>query len=264
MPPAFILTLREGLHAFLIVAVTLAYFNKTGRSNLVRAIQLGIWISVVSSIAAATAFQQATNQALWEGILAMTAAALGGYLAVHVWRAARCPFKSPHHLDRTAVRGQPLACLGMFLFTLLMITREGMEIVIVMKTLIFQIKSVQAIAFGIAGTLLAATLAWAWSRYGTRLETALLLEVTLLFLLLFVAQTSTYGFHELTEANLLPASEALHWATEPYGPDGRYGHHFTYLLGIIPLTWLAITTFRSSPSSRRIGDASNSSNRSTS
>lgn len=63
---------------------------------------------------------------------------------------------------------------------------------------------------------------------------------------------SIFGFHELTEANVLPASEALHSATEPYGPDGRYGRHFPYLLGIMPGAWLAIWSLRTSPSRVRI------------
>ena len=37
---------------------------------------------------------------------------------------------------------------------------------------------------------------------------------------MFVVQLLIYGFHELTEANIFPDSEPLHWATEPYGPDG--------------------------------------------
>jgi high-affinity iron transporter len=195
----------------------------------------------------------------------MAAALLTGFLLVCVWQAGKRALERPHHiLERLSLRDQPLACLGIFLFTVLVITREGMETVIVMQTLLFQIGSAQAIGFAIAGTLLAAALAWTWSHYGPRLESELLFQVTVLFLLLFVAQTSTYGFHELTEASLLPASEALHWATEPYGPDGRYGEYFTYLLGLIPLTWLAISTFRSSRSRLRIGDAHSSSTRSIS
>ena len=46
--------------------------------------------------------------------------------------------------------------------------------------------------------------------------------------MVFVAQLLIYGFHELTEANILPYSEPLHWATEPYGPDGRYGQYLSY------------------------------------
>jgi len=56
-------------------------------------------------------------------------------------------------------------------------------------------------------------------------------------------QLLIYGFHELAEAHVLGASsEALHWATEPYGPDGVYGQYLTYLLVALPLGWLAISS----------------------
>jgi high-affinity iron transporter len=51
-----------------------------------------------------------------------------------------------------------------------------------------------------------------------------------------------YGFHELTEANILPYSEPLHMATEPYGPDGFYGRWLTYLLVLLPMAWLAFAS----------------------
>jgi high-affinity iron transporter len=56
----------------------------------------------------------------------------------------------------------------------------------------------------------------------------------------FVVQLLIYGFHELTEASVFPPdfSERWHWATEPYGPDGRYGQYLTYLLVALPLGWL--------------------------
>ena len=51
---AFVITLREGLEAFLIVAIILAYLRKTNRANLVPAVHWGIVLSVVMSIIAAT------------------------------------------------------------------------------------------------------------------------------------------------------------------------------------------------------------------
>ena len=66
--------------------------------------------------------------------------------------------------------------------------------------------------------------------------------MTAVFLLVFVVQLLIYGFHELTEANIFPYSEPLHWATEPYGPDGRYGRYLTYLLVMLPLAWLGISS----------------------
>ena len=68
-------------------------------------------------------------------------------------------------------------------------------------------------------------MAWLWSRYGHRVNLGVFFQVTAVFLLVFVVQLLIYGFHELTEANIFPYSEPLHWATEPYGPDGRYGQY---------------------------------------
>ena len=70
MLPAFTITLREGLEAFLIVAISLAYLRKTGRDRLVPAVHWGIGLSILISIGAAVLFSRASNQALWEGILA--------------------------------------------------------------------------------------------------------------------------------------------------------------------------------------------------
>ena len=91
----------------------------------------------------------------------------------------------------------------------------------------------------VAGTLCAAFVAWLWSRYGHRVNLALFFQVTAVFLSVFVIQLAIYGLHELTEANLWEGSEALHWATEPYGPDGRYGQLLSYMLLALPVGWLA-------------------------
>ena len=69
--------------------------------------------------------------------------------------------------------------------------------------------------------------------------------MTAIFLLVFVVQLLIYGFHELTEANIFPNSQPLHDATEAYGPDGIYGHYLTYLLVILPVAWLAVTSLYS-------------------
>jgi high-affinity iron transporter len=66
--------------------------------------------------------------------------------------------------------------------------------------------------------------------------------VTAVFLFVFVVQLFIYGFHELTEANVLPYSEPLHWATEPYGPEGVYGQYLSYLLVVLPVAWLAFVS----------------------
>lgn len=243
MLQAFVITLREGLEAFLIVAISLAYLRKSGRGELVKAVHWGIALSLVISVVAALVFQQAKNQALWEGLLAIAAAISVASLTVHMWRTARrIKHDIEGHLHGATMKQGGAAFAGVFGFTLLMITREGMETALLMGTLLFQVKSMQVLGGALAGTGVAALIAWLWSRYGHRVNLALFFQVTAVFLLVFVVQLLIYGFHELTEANIFPYSEPLHWATEPYGPDGHYGQYLTYLLVMLPAGWLGISS----------------------
>ena len=243
MFPAFVITLREGLEAFLIVAISLAYLRKTGRRELVPAIHWGIGISVLLSIGAGLLLAKAQNQALWEGILGIVAALLVASLTVHMWRAGRHMKKEIEgKLAASSVRIGRAAFWGVFGFTLLMITREGMETAMLMNALLFQVKAMKIIVGAVAGTVISAFIAYLWSRYGHRVNLARFFQVTAVFMLVFVVQLLIYGFHELAEAHVLPNSEALHWATEPYGPDGTYGQYLTYLLVALPLGWLAIAS----------------------
>jgi high-affinity iron transporter len=241
---AFVITLREGLEAFLIIAISLAYLRKSGRHQLIPAVHWGIGLSILLSIGAAVLFQRASNQALWEGVLALTAAVLVASLIVHMWRhAKRMKSEIESHLERSALKVGLRAFAGVFFFTLLMITREGMETAMLMGTLLFQVQTMNVITGAALGTLCAAAVASLWSRYGHRVNLALFFQVTAVFLAVFVVQLLIYGFHELTEANLFPYSEPLHWATEPYGPDGRYGQYLAYLLVLLPMGWLLFAGF---------------------
>jgi high-affinity iron transporter len=240
---AFIITLREGLEAFLIVAISIAYLRKTGRGVLVPAIHWGIAASIALSIGAGLVLAKARNQSLWEGILAIAAAFLVASLTVHMWRAGR-HMKQDIEGKLAASSGKigAGAFWGVFSFTLLMITREGMETAMLMNALLFQVKAMNIAAGAFAGTVVAAFIAFLWSRYGHRVNLARFFQVTAIFLLVFVVQLLIYGFHELAEANVLPNSEVLHGATEPYGPDGVYGHYLTYMLVALPLGWLALSS----------------------
>jgi high-affinity iron transporter len=247
MLQAFVITLREGLEAFLIVAISLAYLRKSGRRELIPAVHWGIALAVAISIGAAFLFQRAANQSLWEGVLALAAAISVASLTVHMWRhAKRIKQDIEGHLRSSAFKTGSTAFLSVFGFTLLMITREGMETALLMGTLLFQVKSIQIITGAVIGTSSAAFVAWLWSRYGHRVNLGLFFQVTAAFLLVFVVQLFIYGFHEMTEAYMSysPIAERWHWATEPYGPDGRYGQWLTYMLVMLPLAWLAISSLK--------------------
>jgi len=240
MLQSFVITLREGLEAFLIIAISLAYLRKSQNHHLIPAVHWGIGVSIVLSIIAGVAFARAANQALWEGVLAMVAAVMVASLTTHMWRAGRrMKEEIEGKLKASTLKAGTGAFLGVFGFTLLMITREGMETALMMNALLFQVRSVALIIGAVLGILCAASVALLWARYGHRVNLGQFFQVTAVFLFIFVIQLFIYGFHELTEANIFPYSETLHWATEPYGPDGRYGQYFTYLLVALPLGWLA-------------------------
>src|SRR5690349_18368868 len=142
MLQAFVITLREGLEAFLIIAISLAYLRKSGRRELVSAVHWGIGLSVLLSIGAAYLFQQAANQALWEGVLALAAAVSVATLTIHMWRTAKkIKGEIEGHLRTSAEKTGMAAWFGVFAFTLLMISREGMETALLMGTLLTQVQT---------------------------------------------------------------------------------------------------------------------------
>jgi len=149
------------------------------------------------------------------------------------------------HLEAAAQRPGGAAWFSVFAFVVLMITREGMETAFITASLFRQTETVLFVWGAIAGLALAAALAWAWSRYGHRVDLALFFRVTSAFLLLFAVQLLIYSFHEATEANLLPLDNAYwHLATEPYGPEGEYGALLTYALVLIPAAWLGLSALK--------------------
>src|SRR5688572_6227290 len=118
MHQAFIITLREGLEAFLIVAISLSYLRKTGRQALLPAVHWGIGASVLLSIVAGILLARAANQALWEGVLALVAAVLVASLIVHMWRVGKHLKRDIEgKLEIASTKTGAAAFLGVFVFT---------------------------------------------------------------------------------------------------------------------------------------------------
>lgn len=240
MGQAFVITLREGVEAFLIVAISIAFLKKSGRERLLPAVYWATVLSVLLSIGAGVLLRQGANQSLWEGVLAAIAAVLVGTLIIYMWRSARTMKRDIESRLEAATLGanSTAAFWAVFLFTLLMITREGMEAALMLISISFHMASLPFIGGAVVGLLMAAGIALLWARYGYRVNLGLFFQTTAIFLLVFVAQLLIYSFHELCEAGVFPNSEVLHAATEPYGPDGYYGRLLSYSLVVLPLAWL--------------------------
>jgi high-affinity iron transporter len=128
------------------------------------------------------------------------------------------------------------AVLGVFLFTFLMITREGMETAL----MLMQVKTPHLINGALLGLFAAMAFAWGWARFGHLINVKRFFQVTGIFLLLFIIQVGMYSFHEFAEAGLLPNSDFLHEATEKFSPDGLYGKWFSVLMIGICGLWLLV------------------------
>src|SRR2546425_9576447 len=249
MLQAFVITLREGLEAFLIVAISLAYLRKSGRAELATAVRWGIAVAIAVSALGGYLLYHAANQEWLEGPLAIIAAVAVATLTIHMWRAGRrIKGDIEGHLRSSTVRVGAGAFAGVFLFTLLMVSREGVETALLLMQLRETLNLVAGAVVGVAG---AAIVAWLWSRYGHRINLTLFFQVTAIFLFVFVVQLFIQGVHEMSEQNLLPYSQIIHQSTESWGPDSVFGHLLTFLLVILPLTWLAIRGQAVSSSSTR-------------
>jgi high-affinity iron transporter len=247
MGQTLLVTLREGIEMFLIVAIAAAYLRKTGRAALLSAVAWGAAVAVVASIVLGVWLAETAVTPKAESILALIAAVLVISMVVYMLKAAKhLRHEIGARLEAVAGRTGTGAWLGVFAFVVFMITREGMETAFIAASLFRQTETAPFIVGALGGLLLAAALAFAWSRFGHRVDLALFFRVTSVFLLLFAVQLMVYAFHESTEANLLPIDNAYwHIATEPYGPEGEYGAILTYALVLIPAAWLAFSSVKS-------------------
>ena len=238
MLQALVITLREGFEAFLIVAISLSYLRKSGRTALTVAVHWGIAAAVVVSALGGYLLYHASNQEWLDGPLALVAAASVTWMIVHMWRTGRrMKGDIEGRLQSSSVRPGAAAFTGVFLFTLLMISREGMETALLLMQLHTTTNLALGAVLGVAG---AAFVAWLWSRYGHRINLALFFQATAIFLFVFVVQLVIKGVHEMAEAHYLPYSEPIHAATESWGPDSAFGHLLTYFLVILPLAWVGL------------------------
>ena len=255
MLQSFITILREGFESFLLVAVILAYLRKSGRPQLTAAVYSAIAVGLaVSAGLGYLLFKMQTgssemiertvgptvagflgNEALREGVLGLIAIVMVLSLVIYMWRTGpRLKERMEGHLTRVSTRTGLLAFLGVFLFTALTISREGMETAL----MLLQVRSPRLIWGALLGLAAAMSMAWAWGRFGHLIKVRRFFQVTGIFLVLFMIQVAIYSFHEFSEAGILPNSEAIHTATEKFSPEGLYGQWFSLVMVGVCGLWL--------------------------
>jgi high-affinity iron transporter len=239
MGDMLVITLREGIEAFLVVAIAAAYLRKTGRAGLLPAVWWGIGAAAAVSIVAGAWLLDAALEPVYEGWMALAAALLVISMAVYMQGAGkRMARKIGERLEAAAVKTGAGAWIGVFLFVVLMVGREGVEIAFLTAALSRNEDSGTLVAGALAGAALAALLAWAWLRWGRRANLSLFFQATTIFLALFSLQLLLYAFHEFTEAEILPIDNSYwHIATEEWA-EGSYARMYSALMVLAPLAWI--------------------------
>ena len=134
MLQAFIVVFREGFESFLIVGIILAYLRRIGENRLVPAMYWGIGASLLASAGLGYMLNRGVNESLWEGLFGIATIILVGSLVLHMWKAgAKMKSDMEAKLSRISARtSRGWAFAGVFLFTVVMITKEGMETVLML------------------------------------------------------------------------------------------------------------------------------------
>jgi hypothetical protein len=226
MNDLFIRTLCQGLQAFLPIACLIAWLRRDGRAVSIAGIRLGLVAAVPATAIAAYLFRSSNQQAQWETLLAVAALVLAVWFAVALRREPR--IDSPRQ-----PLGRPIVA-AFAAGTVLIVTRQTMEIGVVLGAAVFELRSLDAAQAIGGGAALAAALALFFAWGARRLPASAFMGAARTFAVIFLGQAALYAFHEAAEARLLPWSDILHAATEPYGPDGLYGRYVSYALVALP------------------------------
>ena len=238
------ITFREGLEAFLIVAITLAFLTKTGREDLKKPVYAGIIVALIISATTGWHIAGLADTPFMEGILALIAGALVASLTYYMMTTAH---KIKDHIGavvtKHAAKAGKGAIIGIFLFTVVMIAREGMETALMLGAISSKTDASQMMMGAALGLGLTAFIGYLWASQSHKINLKLFMQVTGVFLFLFAIHLFLYGIYELTEVEgTIFYNDALHQAMKPWvSTKTFFGQLTIYGLLIVPCAWLMIS-----------------------
>jgi high-affinity iron transporter len=210
---AGIVTLREGFEAALVVAIILSFLAGTGRREWFRAVWLGVAAGVVVSVLVAIALfavgaeLEGRTEAIFEGTVMVVASGLVVWMVFWMRRHARSiRHELQSRVDAAVTQG---SVAGVALVAFAAVVREGVESGVFLVGSVGDSNPLVALASAAVGLALALVLGYAFYRGAERLDLRRFFHVTSVLLVLVAAWLFSGGVHELSEAGVLPESEAL-------------------------------------------------------
>jgi high-affinity iron transporter len=206
MLQAFIITLREGVEAALIVGITLAYLAKIGRSDLRKVVYWALGAAFLCSIGAAVVVARLNlNPDIVEGWILLLAAFFVVTMIVFMMRTAhKLKGEIEQRVGSLATRSSQA---GLFLFVFLMVLREGIETVLILFAVSFNTTELLSFIGTLAGVGLAIVFGVMFVKGSVRISLGKFFRVTTIILFFVAAQLLVAGLHELSENGVLPSSK---------------------------------------------------------
>lgn len=206
MLQAFIVTLREGVEAALIVGITLAYLTKIGRPELRKTVYAALIAAFLGSIGVAILISRLNwNEDVFEGWVMLLAAFFVVTMVVFMMKTGR---NLKGHIEgKVGLLAGNDAWIGLFFFVFLMVLREGAETVLILSAV--SLNSTELMSF--LGTLLGVMAAIAFGvmfvKGSVRINLQKFFKITTAILFLVAVQLVIAGLHELSESGVLPSSK---------------------------------------------------------
>jgi high-affinity iron transporter len=206
---AFLIALREGVEASLVVGIILVYLSRTGRAHLARFVWGGVISAVALSLAIAVALDRfQISEDGFEGILLLVAAFFVVTMIYWMNRAARHLKKDiEQKVESYAERAGAAAGWGLGLFVFLMVVREGAEMALILRAVEVSTEGLQTWIGTLAGIACAVAVGLFFFKGTLKIPLHRFFAVTSGILILVAIQLAVTGLHELSEARWIPSSK---------------------------------------------------------
>jgi high-affinity iron transporter len=206
---SFLIALREGLEAALVVGIVLVYLNRTGRSALVRFVWAGVGLATALSLGAAIALEHwQISEDGFEGLMLLLASVFVVTMIVWMNKVARTLRKEiERRVDSFAQKSDLAAGLGVGTFVFLMVLREGAELVLILRAVELSSEGL-AVWIGTGLGLAVAIAVGVFFFQGTlKIPIGRFFVATSIILVIVATQLAITGLHELSEAMWIPSSK---------------------------------------------------------
>src|SRR5690348_15494858 len=206
MLQAFIITLREGVEAALIVGITLAYLTKIGRPELRKTVYTALAAAFLGSIGVAVVISRThLNEDIFEGWIMLVAAFFVVTMVIFMMKTGR---KLQGEIEgKVGLLAGNDAWFGLFVFIFLMVLREGAETVLILAGVSLNSTELMSFLGTLLGLLAAIAFGVMFVKGSVRINLQKFFKVTTAIMFLVAAQLVISGLHELSESGFLPSSK---------------------------------------------------------